>query len=407
MTKAFTFYILLLIFSLTARGEDKVFPMGVWYEGGVGAVRHNLIPDDPAEAAKMYDRDFADLAAHGINLAVVPNTIPPHHKPLLDAAQKHGVKLIIELGYEGDPLGPAIRANKPVDDAVVEKGFAERLTPIKDHPALLRVQLLDEPEPGAFQRYQHIADMLKKFSPRTPEFCCLAGVGGVEKFMDVVKPNVIAFDFYPYGVKTPEADLKPLRAFEAAALRCSKAAEKHNADSWAVIQVHMITNGLRFPTPEEIRCMTHLSLATGNKGVFWFLYQTQFLNVAKKQTMAGLVDENFKGDARWEEIGKLTKVVKKLAPTLAQLSLDEEQPKPEEKASIYLLRDTGNKAYYYAVNLDVQNPQKLTLRGNSKDAVASVTAFPDETVIDSNRDGQDVVWTVELPPGTGALYRID
>src|SRR5207237_3839960 len=131
-------------------------------------------------------------------------------------------------------------------------------------------------EPGAFERYKHIADLLKQFSPRTPEFCCLAGVGGVEKFMEAVKPNVIAFDSYPYTVKTPPGDLKPLRSFEAASLRCSKTSQKHNADSWAVIQTHSITNIHRFPSPEEIRCMTHISLATGNTGVFCFLSQTDY-----------------------------------------------------------------------------------------------------------------------------------
>ena len=62
--------------------------LGIWYEGGIGALRQNLIPEDPAQAARMYNKDFKDIAAHGIRIVVVPNTPPAHHKVLLDAAEK-------------------------------------------------------------------------------------------------------------------------------------------------------------------------------------------------------------------------------------------------------------------------------------------------------------------------------
>src|SRR4051812_18721791 len=103
MKRFLTFVVLafLLIPASTSRSADDMFPMGVWYEGAVGPARNDLTPADPAEAAKMYQRDFADIAAHGVNLAVVPNTPANHHKVLLDAAAANKVKLIIELGYEG------------------------------------------------------------------------------------------------------------------------------------------------------------------------------------------------------------------------------------------------------------------------------------------------------------------
>src|SRR4051812_6068857 len=106
------------------------FPLGIWYEGGVGPARGDLIDPDPAVAAKMYDRDFADIATHELNLVVVPNCPPNHHKVLLDAAKAHGLKLIIELGFEGDPVGPMIRGNVPVNDEAIHKAFEQRLKPI-------------------------------------------------------------------------------------------------------------------------------------------------------------------------------------------------------------------------------------------------------------------------------------
>src|SRR4051812_29703869 len=161
--RALSYLFVALLCRSASAAEPIDFPLGVWYEGGVGSARGDLISPDPAVAAKMYDRDFADIAAHGIDTVVVPNTPPDHHKVLLDAADKHGLKLIIELGFEGEPLGPMIRGNTPVDDALIAKAFDERLKPVANHPALRAVQLLDEPAPDAFERYANIADALRKY----------------------------------------------------------------------------------------------------------------------------------------------------------------------------------------------------------------------------------------------------
>src|SRR5438477_6873416 len=146
-----------LMFASTSRGDDKpFFPLGIWYEGGVGDARDNVLPADPAKAAEVYEKNFADIAAHGINVMTIPNSPPDHHKIVLDAAQKHGLKVILELGLDGGPFGHMIRGDRPMDDAVVRQTLEKVLGPIKDHPALLRVQLLDEPPDGSFERYGHI-----------------------------------------------------------------------------------------------------------------------------------------------------------------------------------------------------------------------------------------------------------
>src|SRR4051794_4279861 len=182
-------------FASVASAAEKFFPLGIWYEGGVGAKRQNVIPEDPTKAAPQYDRDFADIAAHGINLVVVPNTPPEHHQVLLDAAAKHKLKLIIELDFEGGEIGRAIRQG-PVDEAEIKSVFEKKLAPIKSHPALWRVQLLDEPPPGSFERYKQIADLLKAYNPTTASFCCLAGTGPVGEFAKIVQPDAVAWDFY-------------------------------------------------------------------------------------------------------------------------------------------------------------------------------------------------------------------
>ena len=67
-----------------------------------------------------------------------------------------------------------IRGTRPMDLEALKSVFDEKLKPIMDHPALLRVQLLDEPEAGAFGRYKQVADALKAYAPNLPPFCCLS-----------------------------------------------------------------------------------------------------------------------------------------------------------------------------------------------------------------------------------------
>ena len=183
-----------------AATQPAFFPLGLWYEGGVGAARDNVLPADPVSAAPVYEKNFADIAAHGVNLIVVPNSPPAHHKLVLDTAQKHGLKVILELGLDGGPFGNMIRGQQPVDDAAVRRELETVLAPIKDHPALLRVQLLDEPPGDAFDRYGKIAAAVKAFSPKTEPFCCLTGVSDGGAFLKATKSDVVAFDAYPVGV---------------------------------------------------------------------------------------------------------------------------------------------------------------------------------------------------------------
>src|SRR4051812_31289699 len=253
------YWMFLMIFAVAAaaRGDDKpFFPLGIWYEGGVGDARDNVLPSDPARAAEVYEKKFADIAAHGINVMAIPNSPPNHHKLVLDTAQKHGLKVILELGLDGGPFGHMIRGDQKMDDAAIQKELDTVLGPIKDHPALLRVQLLDEPPGDAFDRYGHIAEMARKFNPRTQPFCCLTGNSDGGKFLAAAKSDVVAFDAYPIDPSIKEGDATPLRGFANVAALFTKWATEHKADAWGVVQCHAITGQLRFPRPAELRAMT-------------------------------------------------------------------------------------------------------------------------------------------------------
>jgi hypothetical protein len=392
----------------TAAGKGPEFPLGVWYEGGVGAFRDDLIPADPALAAPIYLKHFRDMAAHGINCAVVPNTPPDHHQAILDAARSADVKLIIEVNKEGGDLGTMIRGGKPVSEAAINATLTRDLRPVMDHAALWRVQLLDEPPPGTFPRYAEVAKGLKAYARRLKPFTCLIGADGFDEFLKTTGSDVAAFDRYPIGVGTPLGDVAAMRDFERVATKAGLACAKTGAASWAVMQVHAITGIHRFPTPGEIRCMTYLALASGSKGLFWFLYQTEYWNKAKGEMMSGLIDTDGDGDARWEEVGRLTKETRALEPTLLRLTPIASPEDTRPHATTHYLKDRKGRRYVFTVNLDTVSARDVETRIQLPNGESSaVTRLPGGKRVAARRQNGGLVWSERLPAGSGALYRLD
>jgi hypothetical protein len=403
---------LAILFALTPMAQSAgFFPLGVWYEGGVGAARQHSVPEDPAKAAEQYDRDFADIAAHGINCVAVPNTPAHHHKVLLDAAEKHHLKLIIELGLDGGDIGHMIRGTQPLELNRVHEIFQTVLKPIQSHPALWKVQLLDEPALGEpFARYAKIANALRQFDPDHAPFCCLAGVGHIEQFGKITQSDLIAWDHYPISTAVPAGDAKAMRDFASIAAQANTLASKAKAKTWAVLQCHSITGQIRFPTPAEVRCMTYSSLAAGSRGIFWFLYGTQSLDAAHTVIMSGLRDQKRADSDRWQEVARLTKQINALAPVLNSLTPVNSKNLVSSNQLAKVLKDQEGRFYVFAVNLDAKSKQKVTLRFGSESEVAGesqVFKLPEEQKISVSHEGAEVLWDQDLAPGDGALFRIE
>jgi hypothetical protein len=352
------------------------------------------------------------MAAHGINCAVVPNTPPNHHKPLLDAAQKHNLKLIIELNLDGGDIGHMIRGAKPLDMAEVQKILDRDLAPIKNHPALWKIQLLDEPAVGEpFQRYAKVAEALRTYDGNHDAFCCLSGVGAVESFCKITGSRVAAWDFYPVGGDTKPGDQSFLKATAEASTTANQQALKASATTYAVLQAFTQTNTVRFPSPAEIRCMTYLSLATGSRGIFWFIYGTQHLDPEHKLLMAGLTDrDNKQPRDRWNEIAKLTKEISALAPTLNRLTPAVNSNLASSSQFARVLKDDQGRFYVFAVNMNTLTPEKVSLRFGTASEVAGeaeVIQLPRKKKLPVIHDGAEVVWEQTLNPGDATLFRID
>ena len=115
-------------------GDEKFYVRGVSYGAfhpdASGREYHDL---------DVIERDFAQMAANGINTVRIPHTTPP--RALLDAAQRHGLRVMVGLSAE-QYLGFLIDRKKSVSEiaALVRAKVRE----CAGHPALLCYALGNE-----------------------------------------------------------------------------------------------------------------------------------------------------------------------------------------------------------------------------------------------------------------------
>jgi GT2 family glycosyltransferase len=108
-------------------GDEKFWVKGVTY----GAFR----PDGGGNEYRNHDvieRDFAQMAAWGINTVRIPHTMPP--RSLLDIAQRHGLRVMVGLSAE-QYAGFLIDRDKKAPDVLGT--VAAKVRTVAGHPALL------------------------------------------------------------------------------------------------------------------------------------------------------------------------------------------------------------------------------------------------------------------------------
>ena len=114
-------------------GQEKLWVRGVTYGAFRPDARGNEYHD-----LNIIRRDFAQMAASGLNAVRIPHTMPP--RSLLDAAQEHGLRVMVGLSAE-QYVGFLIDKEKAPD---IEHGVREKARICAGHPALLCYALGNE-----------------------------------------------------------------------------------------------------------------------------------------------------------------------------------------------------------------------------------------------------------------------
>src|SRR2546423_7738328 len=108
-------------------GDEKFYVRGVTY----GAFQPDASGHEYHDP-NVIERDFAQMAANGINTVRIPHTMPP--RSLLGAASRHGLRVMVGLSAE-QYLGFLIDRKKSVAD--IEALVRAKVRECAGHPALL------------------------------------------------------------------------------------------------------------------------------------------------------------------------------------------------------------------------------------------------------------------------------
>ncbi len=115
-------------------GDEKLYVRGVTY----GAFTPDAAGNEYNDLATV-ERDFAQMAANGINAVRIPHTTPP--RALLDIASRHGLRVMVGLSAE-QYVGYLIDRRPGAPD--VEALIRSRVRVCARHPALLCYALGNE-----------------------------------------------------------------------------------------------------------------------------------------------------------------------------------------------------------------------------------------------------------------------
>jgi O-antigen biosynthesis protein len=114
-------------------GNEKLWVRGVTY----GAFRPDVHGNE-YHNLEIIERDFAQMAASGLNTVRIPHTMPP--VSLLDAAQRHGLRVRVGLSAE-QYVGYLIDKKDSPD---IEEVVRTKVRACAGHPALLCYALGNE-----------------------------------------------------------------------------------------------------------------------------------------------------------------------------------------------------------------------------------------------------------------------
>lgn len=107
-------------------GDEKFFIRGVTY----GAFRPDKDGNEYHDL-EVIERDFAQMVENGLNTVRIPHTMPP--RTLLDAAQRHGLHVMVGLSAE-QYVGYLIDKKKAPD---IEELVRTKVRACAEHPAIL------------------------------------------------------------------------------------------------------------------------------------------------------------------------------------------------------------------------------------------------------------------------------
>ncbi len=230
------------------------------------AIEQKIISWGMTHDPELYETFFGLLLDAGINTALVDDEYYGNGLrlcPVAEAAENTGMKLYINtFGDDGGTI-------------------AYKMELLLDCPSVTGIYLCDEPHPT---RFASLGESVKEIYERLPEagrwpiganlFPAIAMGGGsrnyqiVEEYLDVVKPDYLSWDFYPFSSQTSRESRFPI--YLANMLQMQILAGKADIPLYTYIQTCRINNQ-ETPSEEQLRLLMNSALALGSETLLLFM----------------------------------------------------------------------------------------------------------------------------------------
>ena len=269
------------------RFEQDRFAIGFWV-------------DPPVDA--QVEARFEELAAAGFTMGIFNfgTRSPEQQQITLDLCAKHDIKALIKPG------------------SITEEALLE-------HPACWGYGLRDEPGANDFPPLGEMVAKVRALRPGKLSYINLfpsyASPGRqldaanyeeyVEKFIEVVNPDVLSMDHYPQF--KPDRDGRDGYCVDLAVMR--KYALQQDIPFWNFFNV-MPYGPHTDPTEAQLRWQIYSSMAYGAKGVLYFCYYTPGGGEFPKG--GAIISRDNKPTRHYDQVTRINKAVKNLGAVLMQ-----------------------------------------------------------------------------------------
>ncbi len=407
--------------------DSTFFPIGVWsIRGdfrGIDDFLYNV-----ETAASFHHTSFKNLKEQGFNSVFMSyEPIIYTLDTIMDIAEMYDMKVIppftnlqhlIESGNENEVTDSAIRA------ALIDDGI-ER---IKVSPATLGYYVYDEPLPGwidfdVLERAKNI--LIEQSGGNHPVLSTWNDEQHMNYIDNYLHPDVLMMDSYPLEDGDAIGDLSDYMPSYFSSMPDpppfsdylntvrTNHCDSLNRPMWVVFQAFGDLESQenwgfwRQVYPKEIRLQVYLSIMQGAKGIWYFLYESEF------PYLLGMLDVSGQPTQRLTEAAAVNAEINKISNVLLKLRVINDSSvvfsnNGEVKMHVDYSSEQNDK-YIIVVNTDVFDTINTTVSVNKSAigySVKSIINMSDDNELSITESNSLIEFTVRLGAGSGALIKL-
>ncbi len=271
-------------------------PFGV-YTAAEGFDENALLFGYPL--SDIYEDVLTELKRNYINTVVIENANRFLEKGLMD--------VVLDLSAESAiKVWASFEIPEHLSEAELQHLFTQKLLPFFHKSSLVAWSFRDEPRREEAEYLRKAVTVFRSMNGKQLVGFVYGGKGRAVEDLEGVS-DFVAVDDYPIFAKR--------RNSASVSSTTARITQATGRPVWMVLQACSFRDFLVAPTPAELRQMTHMALANGAKGLFYFLYNYRPYWIRNEYEQS-LVDVWLNAGPLWKEVGTMGKRLSAIGPLL-------------------------------------------------------------------------------------------